>query len=38
LPRQVENDRGVAAVLTNVGCYQHSKHLHVHVAADDALR
>lgn len=29
----VERDHGAARVLTNVGRYQDSKHLHVHVAA-----
>ena len=36
--RQVESDQGEAAVLTNLGRYQDSKHLHVHVHAGDALR
>ena len=29
--RKVERDHGAAAVLTNLGSYQDSKHLHVHV-------
>lgn len=29
--RQVEREHGAAAVLTNLGDYQDSKHLHVHV-------
>jgi len=29
--RQVEQEHGAAAVLTNLGAYQDSKHLHVHV-------
>ena len=29
--RQVEETHGAAAVLTNLGAYQDSKHLHVHV-------
>ena len=29
--REVERDHGAAAVLTNLGHYQDSKHLHVHV-------
>lgn len=29
--RQVEEEHGAAAVLTNLGRYQDSKHLHVHV-------
>jgi len=36
--RQVEIDQGAAAVLTNLGRYQDSKHLHVHVHAGDPLR
>lgn len=31
--RSVEQARGEAAVLTNLGAYQDSKHLHVHVHA-----
>jgi histidine triad (HIT) family protein len=29
--RQVETSKGAAAVLTNLGSYQDSKHLHIHV-------
>lgn len=29
--RRVEHEHGAAAVLTNLGAYQDSKHLHVHV-------
>ena len=29
--RQVETTEGAAAVLTNLGAYQDSKHLHIHV-------
>ena len=29
--RDVEQEHGAAAVLTNLGAYQDSKHLHVHV-------
>jgi histidine triad (HIT) family protein len=36
--RQVETSEGAAGVLTNLGRYQDSKHLHVHVYAGDALR
>ena len=31
IARQVEVEHGAAAVLTNLGRYQDSKHLHVHV-------
>lgn len=31
LAREVEVEHGAAAVLTNLGAYQDSKHLHVHV-------
>lgn len=31
---QVEREHGAAAVLTNLGDYQDSKHLHVHVLSD----
>ncbi|RCK68640.1 HIT domain-containing protein [Desertihabitans brevis] len=34
--RQVEQQHGAAMVLTNLGRYQDSKHLHVHVASGDA--
>ncbi len=36
--RQVESAEGAAAVLTNLGRYQDSKHLHVHVHAGQQLR
>lgn len=31
LARRVEHEHGAAAVLTNLGDYQDSKHLHIHV-------
>ena len=31
--RDVEQERGAAAVLTNLGSYQDSQHLHVHIHA-----
>ncbi|MGP5006247.1 HIT family protein [Brachybacterium tyrofermentans] len=31
IARDVEQEHGAAAVLTNLGAYQDSKHLHVHV-------
>jgi histidine triad (HIT) family protein len=34
----VERDQGAAAVLTNLGRYQDSKHLHVHVSSGDPVR
>ena len=36
--RQVEQSEGAAAVLTNLGRYQDSKHLHVHVSSGAPLR
>jgi histidine triad (HIT) family protein len=36
--REVEAAHGAAAVLTNLGRYQDSKHLHVHVYAGEPLR
>ncbi|WP_457207406.1 HIT family protein [Nocardioides sp. P5_C9_2] len=33
--RHVEAEHGAARVLTNLGRYQDSKHLHVHVASGD---
>ena len=34
----VEREHGAARVLTNLGRYQDSKHLHFHVASGDAIR
>lgn len=31
IARQVEEREGAAAVLTNLGAYQDSKHLHIHI-------
>jgi histidine triad (HIT) family protein len=36
--RAVETRYGAARVLTNLGTYQDSKHLHVHVSSGDQLR
>ena len=36
--RRVEEEHGEAAVLTNLGAYQDSKHLHVHVHSGAQLR
>ena len=36
--RAVEREHGAAAVLTNLGAYQDSKHLHVHVSSGPSLR
>lgn len=36
--REVEAAHGAAAVLTNLGRYQDSKHLHIHVSSGDPLR
>lgn len=38
LARAVEEQHGAAAVLTNLGTYQDSKHLHVHVHSGPQLR
>ena len=38
IARRVEHDQGAAAVLTNLGTYQDSKHLHVHVHSGPQLR
>lgn len=35
---KVEADHGACRVLTNLGTYQDSKHLHVHVASGDPIR
>jgi len=34
----VEIEHGAARVLTNLGTYQDSKHLHIHVSSGDPLR
>ena len=34
----VAREHGAAQVLTNLGAYQDSKHLHFHVASGDPLR
>ena len=34
----VEREHGAARVLTNLGSYQDSKHLHFHVASGDAIK
>lgn len=36
--RDVESATGAAAVLTNLGQYQDSKHLHIHVYSGEKLR
>ncbi|MAG72985.1 HIT family hydrolase [archaeon] len=36
--RKVNEDEGACRVLTNLGKYQDSKHLHFHVCAGDPLR
>lgn len=36
--RDVEKTEGAAGVLTNLGEYQDSKHLHIHVFAGEKLR
>ena len=38
IARVVEAEHGAACVLTNLGAYQDSKHLHVHVCSGDPLR
>ena len=38
IARQVEVEHGAAAVLTNLGRYQDSKHLHVHVHSGPECR
>jgi histidine triad (HIT) family protein len=35
---EVEREHGAARVVTNLGTYQHSKHLHFHVASGKSLR
>lgn len=35
---KVEDEHGAARVLTNLGAYQDSKHLHVHVSSGERIR
>lgn len=35
--REVETSHGAAAVLTNLGAYQDSKHLHVHIHSGNRI-
>lgn len=36
--RQVSESAGACRVLTNLGAYQDSKHLHIHVSSGDAIK
>ena len=38
IAREVETNEGAAGVLTNLGGYQDSKHLHIHVYSGEKLR
>lgn len=38
IAKKVEEERGEARILTNLGKYQDSKHLHFHVSSGDAVR
>ena len=38
IAKDVEQAHGAAAVLTNLGTYQDSKHLHVHVHSGPQVR
>ncbi|MBI5732994.1 HIT domain-containing protein [Candidatus Jorgensenbacteria bacterium] len=38
IAKKVEKEEGAARILTNLGKYQDSKHLHFHVSSGDALR
>ena len=38
LAKKVEDEYGAASVMTNLGEYQHSKHLHFHIYHGEPLR
>src|SRR3989338_3868035 len=38
ISKKVEEEKGEARILTNLGRYQDSKHLHIHVSSGEALR
>ena len=38
IAKKVEEEKGEARILTNLGKYQDSKHLHFHVSSGDVLR
>ena len=38
IAHRVENEHGAARILTNLGKYQDSKHLHFHINSGDPLR
>lgn len=38
IAEKIEKEQGAARVLTNLGKYQDSKHLHFHVSSGDPLR
>ena len=35
---KVEQEKGAARILTNLGAYQDNKHLHIHIVSGDPLR
>ncbi len=38
IARKIEGEYGAARILTNLGTYQDSKHLHFHISSGDSLR
>ena len=36
--KKIENEQGAAKIITNLGEYQDSKHLHFHIGSGDPLR
>lgn len=38
IAKKVEDEEGAARILTNLGTYQHNKHLHIHVSSGEPLR
>jgi len=38
IAKNIEDEKGEARILTNLGKYQDSKHLHFHISSGDSLR
>jgi histidine triad (HIT) family protein len=38
IAKKIEDEQGAARILTNLGKYQDSKHLHFHISSGEALR
>nr|WP_328585749.1 HIT domain-containing protein [Rossellomorea aquimaris] len=38
VPKRIEQEYGACRVITNLGNYQDSKHLHFHIVSDDKVQ